>query len=270
MSHEARFRDIVDQLVQAHSRTANFVQFGNPISAHQYLRLYRLVANHVEHGSRVLDWGAGNGHFSYFLARSGYRACGFDLGEPPSLDGLTVPETCTFASASPADPSTLPFENESFDAVASVGVLEHVRETGGRETASLREIHRILKPGGVFICFHLPNRYSWIEAALRLVHRWSHRYRYTAGEIAALARQAGLTVEGMGRYAMLPRNIWWWGPLKQVSGSHRVADIYDACDDALAIVASPFCQNYWFVARKPGPHRAAPSRARGLRGGHAS
>jgi hypothetical protein len=31
----------------------------------------------------------------------------------------------------------LPFPDTCFDAVASVGVLEHVRETGGNELASL-------------------------------------------------------------------------------------------------------------------------------------
>jgi len=37
---------------------------------------------------------------------------------------------------------------DKFDAVVSVGVLEHVKETGGSEIGSLREIFRILKLNG--------------------------------------------------------------------------------------------------------------------------
>ena len=138
-----------------------------------------------------------------------------------------------------------------FEAVTSIGVLEHVRESGGAEIDSLKELHRLLKPGGIFICFHLPNRYSWIEGALRLVGRWSHRCRYTGREISELARTAGFTLLEVERYALLPRNIWWWGPMRKFGGSPRLARAYDALDNTLAKIAAPVCQNYLFVAQKP-------------------
>ncbi len=123
-------------------------QFQSRVGSHQYLRLYELTRRYVTPGSSVLDWGAASGHFSYFLQSSGYRATGFSLYEehvPKALLG----DGYRLVLGDPSDPVTLPFADDSFDAVASIGVLEHVRETGGDEEASLREIGRVLRRGGV-------------------------------------------------------------------------------------------------------------------------
>ena len=41
-------------------------------------------------GAQVLDWGAGNGHFSYFLQRGGDRATAFSLLPFEFESGLPV------------------------------------------------------------------------------------------------------------------------------------------------------------------------------------
>ena len=80
VSPEEQDRAILAELA-AHARRGapEMLQFGSLASAHQYLPLYRLWRRYVPVGARVLDWGAGNGHFSYFLVRSGYRATGFSF-----------------------------------------------------------------------------------------------------------------------------------------------------------------------------------------------
>ena len=60
------------------------LQFGSLIGAHQYFRLYRVLLRHTPRGSKVLDWGCGNGHFSYALVRLGYKAVGFSGYDSPS------------------------------------------------------------------------------------------------------------------------------------------------------------------------------------------
>ena len=51
----------------------------------------------------------------------------------------------------------LPFDDASFEAVFADQVLEHVRDL----VALVREVHRVLKPGGVFVV-HVPYfRSSW-------------------------------------------------------------------------------------------------------------
>ncbi|MGH7680796.1 MAG: class I SAM-dependent methyltransferase [Candidatus Eiseniibacteriota bacterium] len=227
----------------------HLLQFGSLLSSHQYLRLYGLFRRYVPEGARVLDWGTGNGHFSYFLLRAGFRASGYSF-----LDGSFVgwlPDAgYDFTRGDAAEPTTLPYGDATFDAVASIGVLEHVRETGGTEAGSLSEIVRVLKPGGRFVCFHFPNQWSWIDWAARRVpglHR--HDYRYGLGDIRALASGAGLTLEAAGRYGLLPRNFGAHlpHPFRYSAGPARA---WDAVDGLLGLPFSAFCQNYYFVARK--------------------
>ncbi len=197
----------------------------------------------------MLDWGAASGHFSYFLVRLGCWATGFSLYDE-LIPAALRDEGYRLVVGDPSDPVTLPFEDGSFDAVASIGVLEHVRETGGTEVGSLQEIRRVLRPGGVFLCFHLPNRYGWIDAVIRTAgSSVGHRYRYTCRDIGRLVRHAGLELLDAGRYGLLPRNPMHSllpGPLAQ---SERFARFYDAADAGLGRVMPWICTNHYFVAR---------------------
>ncbi len=93
-------------------------------------------------GASFLDVGCAAGSNTAALAAAGFETTGVDL----------VPEFVALAreshpgirfEASPAE--SLPFENDSFDNVVLLSVLEHVRDW--RET--LAEAVRVLKPGGV-------------------------------------------------------------------------------------------------------------------------
>jgi SAM-dependent methyltransferase len=144
----------------------------------------------------------------------------------------------------------LPFPDACFDAVASVGVLEHVRETGGNELASLREIARVLRPSGILICYHLPNRYSWIDfLARRFPGKHRHDYRYTRHDIEAFAFVIGLELLQIRRYGFLPRNSLGALPAS-FRRSKLFAGIWDASDMVFSLVLSPLCQSYLFVGRK--------------------
>jgi SAM-dependent methyltransferase len=249
--------EILRELAGLSHRDGTLAQFPSLAGGHQYLRLYRLVRRHVRPGAEVLDWGMGNGHFSYFLLRAGYRASGYSLeasAPPPWLER----EGFAFAAGSAADPVTIPFASGSFDAVASVGVLEHVRDTGGDEAASLREIHRVLRPGGMFICYHLPNRTSAIEAVARALPVHSHMHRYVRDDIARLVAGAGLELVDTARYAILPRN-----PLRRLPEAARrsegLARAYDAADELLGRLLSPLCTNHYVVARRPATGRGSVS-----------
>ena len=227
------------------------LQFRSRIGANQYRRLYRLVRGATAEGAAVLDWGSGNGHFTYFLQRAGRAAHGFSLLEGKFREWIPDPGY-PFVKGNESEPVRLPYADATFDAVVSVGVLEHVRETGGDEARSLGEIARVLKPGGVFVCYHFPNRHSWIDRMARRfpdMHR--HEFRYTAREIRALAAGAGLRVERLGRYGCLPRNSA--GALPDGLARSRVLGaVWDAADGLLGVALARWCQNYFFVARKDG------------------
>jgi SAM-dependent methyltransferase len=241
---------ILRELVARSSRRDPPVpQFRSLAGARQYRVLYDLVRRFVPAGARVLDWGTGVGHFSYFLTRSGYRAVGFSIESVSEAAWLDDPYE-RWVAGSRGDPVRLPFADGEFDAALSIGVLEHVRETGGDERASLRELARVLRPGGMLVCGHFPNRASWIELVASRTGRHHHAFRYTRNQILRLVRDAGLEWIDAGRYGVLPRNSAHAviGPL---SRARIGADLYDALDAALGVVLAPIAQNWWFVARKP-------------------
>lgn len=250
MSDPVTVDAVLTELVALARSQPALLQFRTLASAHQYRGLHRLWREHVPVTAEVLDWGAGNGHFSYFLVRSGYRATGFSF-EPFTFKDWLPPGSYCFVAGCEDEPARLPFGDSTFDAVASVGVLEHVRESGGTEAASLAEIARVLRPGGLIICWHLPNRRSWIELVARqFAGMHSHRYRFTPTDIRCLLVGAGLTLIDMRTYGLLPRNSF-----PQCFGEGRrarwVAWIWDGLDAFLTVPFRCIAQNHAFVARKP-------------------
>ena len=136
-------------------------------------------------------------------------------------------------------------------------MLEHVRETGGEEIASLLEIRRVLKPEGLFVCFHLPNRRSHIEALARALksrndaagHAY-HRHLFTRRQYRALRAEAGFSIVKESAHGFLPRNSLAALP-RPIADSLAFSRLYNGLDSLLERVLSPFAQNFLFVARAP-------------------
>jgi SAM-dependent methyltransferase len=109
---------------------------------------------------RLLEDGCGLGHTVAKLVASGVDAYGIDPGK--RSEGWA--ELGLEARLLIADGTRLPFASSSFDVVTSSGVLEHVGEGRGHtkrgqhshEAAYMKEILRVLKPGGRALVAH-PN-----------------------------------------------------------------------------------------------------------------
>lgn len=104
-----------------------------------------LIREYVPPGSRVLECGCGLGRFVRYLSDRGYRALGFEWlhetlravhGVWPDLELVS------------GDAARSPFPAESFDALLSLGLVEHWPEG---PAAPLREHYRVLKPFGIAI-----------------------------------------------------------------------------------------------------------------------
>lgn len=103
----------------------------------------------------ILDVGCGVGASTSSLARAGYDAYGVDLPEQAQLWAAAGNDQDRFISASAL---SLPFEDESFDFVYSLGVIEHIGTVLGHCTLAAdyqlqrqqyaNEILRVTKPGG--------------------------------------------------------------------------------------------------------------------------
>jgi SAM-dependent methyltransferase len=158
---------------------------------------------------RLLDWGCGFGQVTAFLRERGVDAVAFDyrpgLAEPTTAPLERFPEI--EAQLSP-DPVKLPFEDGMFDTVLSCGVLEHVEDPD----ASLDEIVRVLRRGGMLYITNLPNRFSYTEKAARLLGRYYHGKLpddriYTARTARELLERHRLRVDELRRVHMLPLTL---------------------------------------------------------------
>ena len=241
------------QDVHASARRAGvtpfILQFDNLATHAQYLKAYEVAQAYVFPGARVLDWGCGNGHFSFLLDKLGAEVTGYSFDDPPP--SMTNSSKFTFMSGSEDDPRTIPFRDATFDVVCSVGVLEHVWETGGTEAESLAEVARVLKPGGVFLCFHLPNDRGWVEPFFRALglQQYHHKRRYNRGSIRALWTAAGLGITSAGTYNFLPRNILARLP-ERLRRSTLFARAYNVIDSATNALLGRYSTNFYVIARR--------------------
>jgi ubiquinone/menaquinone biosynthesis C-methylase UbiE len=101
----------------------------------------------------VFDVGGGTGVHAFWLAQKRYRVRLLDV-VPVHIE---MARTAMAAGAAPAldqavvgDARSLPWPDESADAVLLLGPLYHLTERGDR-LAALRESQRVLRPGGVLL-----------------------------------------------------------------------------------------------------------------------
>lgn len=225
------------------------LQFQSYLTFLQYAPVYEKTLQYVQMNRSALDWGCGNGHFSYFLLQQNIAVTGYSFDRPPPY--LIDHKEYRFVAGNQSEPTNIPFSSQSFDYIFSIGVLEHVDEMGGSEEKSMLEIHRLLKPGGLFLCFHLPNQHQWVEPLIKKlrISEYTHPKRYTEGEIREIVSRCEMTLESIGLYNFLPRNPFIKAPIT-IRDSRLLGTIIGFLDRILGRILARFCTNYYFIARK--------------------
>src|ERR1044072_4053619 len=163
MSSNKELKERVREFWQQHPCGTKFtdVETGSPefferIEQHRYEKEWHIpgAANFAAtRGLKVLEIGCGVGTDGAQFARAGADYTGVDLTEAAielarkrfELSGLP-------GKFQVADAENLDFADESFDLVYSHGVLHHTPDTA----RAVREIHRVLRPGGkaVVMLYH--------------------------------------------------------------------------------------------------------------------
>ena len=135
-----------------------------------YLARYPYLEPYVPRdlsGKKVLEIGLGFGTLGQFLVDRGAEYHGADIAAEPvammrkRLEWLGRPGDVRLASA-----LELPWEDETFDYVYTIGCLHHT----GNLPRSIEEVHRVLRPGGRAVVM-LYNRDSLRQAAFRVLNR---------------------------------------------------------------------------------------------------
>jgi SAM-dependent methyltransferase len=113
-------------------------------------------------GSKILEIGSGpSNDTSRFLAT---------IGEVHGLDpDPAVRDNDALATAMILEGDAFPSESGAFDACVSNYVVEHVSDGPGH----LREVARILKPGGRYL-FRTPNRFHYVALVSAATPQWFH------------------------------------------------------------------------------------------------
>lgn len=177
-----------------------------------YVRLVRLLTRVVttqfgdEDQLMALDWGTGKGHISLLLADAGFSVTACDVADdrPDSTFGQSTPLLVAASrQVVPLEhPVALPFPDNSFHVATSFGVLEHVED----DRASLAELTRVLKPGGMLLVALLPTATSYTQRLARLSGNHYHDRLYRKRSFRRAADDAGLVVLDSWRAQLFPKN----------------------------------------------------------------
>ena len=139
----------------------------------------RLVT--VDAQATVLDAGCGPGNLLDRL-----RTYGNVTGSDLSLDALRFCRSRGYRRLLRSQLDHLALRSETFDLVTAIDVLEHMPD----DLAGLREIHRVLRPGG-FVVLTVPAfQVLWGEHD----ELYGHYRRYRTAQVAALLEASHLEV----------------------------------------------------------------------------
>lgn len=121
-----------------------------PAGRLRWKRRVQMLTSHLRPGMKVLELGCGTAYFTKELALTGAFISAIDIS-PDLLAEARHNCTAENVSFEVQNAYELTYSDASFDSVIGSSVLHHLEID-----AALRQIHRVLRPGGI-ICFTEPN-----------------------------------------------------------------------------------------------------------------
>lgn len=117
--------------------------------------------------SNCLEVGCGRGSISSYFADAGFKCSLLDYSASVLETAKEIFHTnqhqAEFINGNALD---LPFEDNLFDVVVSIGLLEHFEDI----KTPILEQYRVLKPGGIFLGYIVPERKNNIQRYFRWVN----------------------------------------------------------------------------------------------------
>ncbi|MEA2452071.1 MAG: hypothetical protein QOG04_781 [Actinomycetota bacterium] len=205
----------------------------------------------IRYGHRVLDIGCGAGRHSFEALTKGARVVAADLDDVVLKDVAQMGSAMILEDQAPlgatldcirADALHLPFEDNTFDRIIASEVMEHIPE----DEVAMRELHRIVKPGGI-VAVTIPRRWpeqiNWLLSSDYHSAAGGHVRIYSRDEVETKLEGAELTPFHHHHAHALHSPYWW---LKCAVGVNRDLPITRAYHSFLV----------WDIMKKPFVTRA--------------
>ena len=174
----SRGRETYEEEFYTDKAAAYYRNYKKDYNENEYpIPLYKKVVSDIKYlgysSGRLLEIGCSKGIFLHLADKEGFSVYGLDTSQYAIdyiRDNFSLPAACSdLAGAS--------FPDSSFDIVVMIDVLEHIGDT----EEILRQIYRILKPGGIMV-IDTPNEASLIN---RLSFFW---YKFSLSKIKLFVR----------------------------------------------------------------------------------
>jgi len=192
-----------------------------------YMGRRQIIASFVEdicrrvtdRRARILDVGCGTGANLLMLSEYG-DAEGVDVSE----DALAFCRERGLEKVRLGAGEELPYEDGTFDLVTALDVVEHMDD----DLAGLREMRRVLRPGGRVLLFVPTFMFLWgLQDEVS-----NHRRRYRLSELRRVLEQAGFEIERT-TYA----NITFFLPILLVRQLMRITGMKAASENNINMPA---------------------------------
>jgi len=168
---------------------------------------------------RILDVGCGTGANLEMLGKYG-TAEGVDVSE----EALNFCRARGLERVRLGAAEKLPYGDQSFDLVTALDVVEHLDD----DAAGLREMRRVLRPGGRALLF-VP-AFMWLWGVQDDVSH--HRRRYALRQLRGVVRGAGFEIE-RASYA----NLTFFAPILLVRSLMRATGVRAASENNINVPA---------------------------------
>jgi len=196
------------------------------------------ICRHVtDRRPRILDVGCGTGANLLMLSEFG-DAEGVDVSE----DALAFCHERGLNQVKLGAAEALPYDDGTFDLVTALDVVEHMDD----DLAGLKEMRRVLRPGGRVLLFVPTFMFLW-GLQDEVSH---HRRRYRLPELARVLEQAGFEIERT-TYA----NITFFLPILMMRQLMRLTGIKTDSENNInlsalnGVLGRVFGTESWFLKR---------------------
>lgn len=230
-----RYLDSFDSFGAAASEGFHYIRH----AFRRFLLTIDLLPAPSQAGARLLEIGA----HPYYITLLAHGLHGYDLyltnffgnDYPPrgcqTIESASFHERveCNFSNIN-IECTSLPYDDETFDAVLLCEVIEHLTED---PTFALAEIHRVLRPGGSLLLttpsvFRMRNVLDLIQMRHNIYHPYSghgvygrHQREYGVDELRDLVAGCGFTIERVVLADIEPPTSWFQSLVQRIAPSRR-------------------------------------------------